>query len=196
MLVLSSLFMIYSIISLCQNFPRTLGFDYIGAIVGILALLVTVLLGWQIFNVISVEERTKKLVKREISIAKIQLLIAQRDNYFKSYTAEKETVFNISYMIFLNTKDMPTEIKKGVLIGEIYKMREYIDTLLISEKKKNNTKESSEQLKQTLEEYSNHLKLNEDILEVTEFKKYISLEVAKLKEYIDALPNLEQDNVS
>lgn len=49
----------FSIISLCSSLPRTSGLDYIGVIVGILSLLVTILIGWQITNYFMLEKRTK-----------------------------------------------------------------------------------------------------------------------------------------
>lgn len=56
-IVLASLIM--SIFSLCNSLPRTDGLDYIGVIVGILSLLVTVLIGWQITNYFMFEKRTR-----------------------------------------------------------------------------------------------------------------------------------------
>lgn len=51
---------------LCNEYPRgeNLELDYIGVIVGVLSLLVTALLGWQIFNAITFEDRIKKLEKK------------------------------------------------------------------------------------------------------------------------------------
>ena len=48
--------LILSIISLCNSHPRTDGLDYIGVIVGILSLLVTILIGWQITNYFMIEK--------------------------------------------------------------------------------------------------------------------------------------------
>ena len=51
-------------IVLAERYPRTdLDFDYLGLIVGILALLVTVLIGWQIYSVIKIRETTKAISK-------------------------------------------------------------------------------------------------------------------------------------
>jgi len=61
--------LLFSIAVLCKWCPRmvepeNLGFDYIGVIIGILSLLVTVLLGWQIFNAISFDNRMNNLKKK------------------------------------------------------------------------------------------------------------------------------------
>lgn len=52
-----------SIIAVCVACFRTenLGFDYQGVIVGVLSLLVTALLGWQIYSTIALEERMRKV---------------------------------------------------------------------------------------------------------------------------------------
>ena len=44
---------ICSVVAICVSLPSVpeLGIDYIGVIVGILSLLVTMLIGWQIWNV-------------------------------------------------------------------------------------------------------------------------------------------------
>lgn len=51
------------IIIVCTHFPRNgeLGFDYMGIIVGVLSLLVTMLVGWQIFNLMDVNKKMSQL---------------------------------------------------------------------------------------------------------------------------------------
>lgn len=55
-----------SIISLCNSLPRTNGIDYIGVIVGILSLLVTLLIGWQLINYFVVEKRMRGYAQKLI----------------------------------------------------------------------------------------------------------------------------------
>ena len=59
--------LVFSIISLCNSLPRASGLDYIGVIVGILSLLVTILIGWQITNYFMLEKRTKSYVEKLIN---------------------------------------------------------------------------------------------------------------------------------
>ena len=49
-LILSAISIMVSVAALCRTYPHTseLGMDYQGIIVGVLALLITVLIGWQI----------------------------------------------------------------------------------------------------------------------------------------------------
>lgn len=42
-----------------------LGFDYIGVIVGILALLVTVLIGWQVLNIVDLNNKIRKAIEED-----------------------------------------------------------------------------------------------------------------------------------
>lgn len=55
---LSAIAIIVSIIAICIACPHVpeLGFDYQGVIVGILALLVTMLIGWNIFSIIDIRK--------------------------------------------------------------------------------------------------------------------------------------------
>lgn len=62
---LSVVSLLMSVVALCVAAYRTpeLGFDYQGVIVGILALLVTVLIGWQIYTFIDINRRAKELAR-------------------------------------------------------------------------------------------------------------------------------------
>ena len=57
---------ICSVVAICVSLPSApeLGMDYIGAIVGILSLLVTMLIGWQIWNVIAIDKKIDGKVKQ------------------------------------------------------------------------------------------------------------------------------------
>lgn len=49
------------VIAICKSFPRLdLGFDYMGIIVAIFSTIVTLLLGWQIWNTIKAKEELKE----------------------------------------------------------------------------------------------------------------------------------------
>ncbi|MCQ2200278.1 MAG: hypothetical protein MJZ19_11260 [Paludibacteraceae bacterium] len=59
---------VIQIVWLCKFCPRTFeesspGFDYIGVIVGILALFVTFLLGWNIFSALKIENKQEDFVR-------------------------------------------------------------------------------------------------------------------------------------
>lgn len=55
------LFAVANIIILCIEFPRSqeLSFDYIGAVIGVLAILVTVLVGWNVYSLIDIKHRSE-----------------------------------------------------------------------------------------------------------------------------------------
>ena len=56
---------IISVTSLVMVSPRNnnLGFDYIGVIIGLLSLIVTILIGWQIYSTINI----KTLISKEVT---------------------------------------------------------------------------------------------------------------------------------
>lgn len=63
---LSNAAIICSVVAICVSLPSApeLGIDYIGVIVGILSLLVTMLIGWQIWNVIAIDKKIDGKVKQ------------------------------------------------------------------------------------------------------------------------------------
>ena len=89
---------IMSIVALADTHPRVLysaddktvvlGFDYVGVIVAILALLVTFLVAWQIYNSLSLKERTEN-VERDLK-KQIRLLSNERRNILNTSKMSKE----------------------------------------------------------------------------------------------------------
>lgn len=73
LLSLVSLFI--SIIGLCISYPKNehLGFDYTGIIVGILSLLITILIGWQIYNTININNELKKHINNRFNLLNNQV---------------------------------------------------------------------------------------------------------------------------
>ena len=68
-LLLSSVAVLISLVAICVACPHKaeLGFDYQGVIVGILSLLVTVLIGWQIYNALEIKKEIKKEIDSSLS---------------------------------------------------------------------------------------------------------------------------------
>ena len=60
---------ILSIIAICIAYTHTksLSWDIAGTLVGILSMLVTVLIGWQIYNYISFEKKAQTIIKNELN---------------------------------------------------------------------------------------------------------------------------------
>lgn len=66
---------LFSIIALCPSIPRLLNddnlqFDYLGLIIGILSLLITVLIGWNIFQLIDFKEKINQIDELKDQTAK------------------------------------------------------------------------------------------------------------------------------
>lgn len=70
---------IISIIAICNVYPRELGIDYLGWIVGILALLTTILLGWNIYATIDIKESHRRYTSiiNEVDISQHKVLSLQ-----------------------------------------------------------------------------------------------------------------------
>lgn len=61
--------LILSIIAICRTCDRTLGFDYIGAIVGVLGAMFTIVVGWQVYTLIDTRQFRKDFDKLKLDIA-------------------------------------------------------------------------------------------------------------------------------
>lgn len=60
--IFSSIAIILSIVAICLSLPRTdVSFDYLGLLTGILGVLVTVLLGWNIYMIIDFRQERQEL---------------------------------------------------------------------------------------------------------------------------------------
>lgn len=88
----------FSIISLCNSQPRTSGLDYIDVIVGILSLLVTILIGWNIYTVIDFNKKKEELAKNEAVLSE---LILRVNNNTTADSAALEFYFAYLYAYLL-----------------------------------------------------------------------------------------------
>ena len=104
---------------LCFLFPRIFdeckpGYDYLGVITGILALLVTVLLGWQVWNAIEIDNKIDGRVK------------SAESHILQTYEKEKREVNWVSLYILgvsqskisIFEKDYQDAINAGILALE------------------------------------------------------------------------------
>ena len=62
-IIISSVAILFSAFALCRTYPAAnpLDFDYAGIITGILSLLVTILIGWQILNAVTIKNDVNKM---------------------------------------------------------------------------------------------------------------------------------------
>lgn len=75
----------FSIISLCNSLPRNSGMDYIGVIVGILSLLVTILIGWNIYTVVDFNRKNNSIERRVQEATNV--LNVEINHIIRGYTA-------------------------------------------------------------------------------------------------------------
>ena len=108
--------LVMSLIAICLTCPRevtqqNLGFDYMGLIVGILALLVTMLIGWQIYNALSLDQKVSN-IRREYDSLKQQNEVLTRQQ-------ENIKVYNEASMEFIQGMTMLSN-RNSVNLAETY----------------------------------------------------------------------------
>ena len=93
--------LVFAGINICIVFPRTqdLCFDYIGVIVGIFALLVTVLIGWNVYSLIDLNHRSDKYEKSIHTLS--ELINTVRYIEDNNNLSTESSFFNV-YRHFLN----------------------------------------------------------------------------------------------
>lgn len=78
--------LVASVTAICRTHPRVeLEFDYIGLIVGILALLVTMLIGWQIYNAMNLDRKVSDIKKEYDGLKGRSEALAQQQENIKIY---------------------------------------------------------------------------------------------------------------
>ena len=83
-IILLSVNVIIGVIILCRIYPRiiapnNLGIDYIGLIVGILAMLTAILIGWQIWNIIDFDKKVSAKIKEDREALKKEIITQFND---------------------------------------------------------------------------------------------------------------------
>ena len=162
-LVLSVVAVVLGIIAICNVYPRNLGFgmDYQGWITGVLAILVTALIGWQIYSSVSIEKRMEQKIG--------QALETHSDNIKKRIYINIVSIYSLMYleasknmdiagMILYNDMKITPAIysKEEKMAKDIISNAEYIVSLVNKEttqKVLEKLKNHSERLKELCKEY-------------------------------------------
>lgn len=136
---------ICSLVAICVSLPSApnLGMDYTGVIVGILSLLVTMLIGWQIWNVIAIDKKIRDEVNKakssfikEIEVIKDSSYIALQKLQFKT-----ELINLNSYMSKGNfgqaIESLKSLLDSAIIINETDFFRETAQVISNTKKKLN-----------------------------------------------------------
>ena len=142
---LSIIAMVVSITALCNTLPRMLGLDYLGVVVGILSLLITLLLGWNIYTLIDFKEKANELesIKKDFRqifeinkatyikhVAEIEESIATIHaielGLYKDTNAETELISNLIFSA-LHHASIGDKNKANVLIHEAIEATKHVD---------------------------------------------------------------------
>ena len=94
--ILSAVAIVLSIVAICVSLPRTdISFDYLGLMTGILGVLVTILIGWNIYMIIDFRQERTELrqyfdeQKKSVNSVGADLLVAYRSHLSNSALLEK-----------------------------------------------------------------------------------------------------------
>ena len=103
-LLLSSVAVLISLVAICVACPHKaeLGFDYQGVIVGVLSLLVTILIGWQIYTFIDINKKSKELEEAKTAA----LISTERNNALTT-----NAISDFYYYILLKSDPLGVEYR-------------------------------------------------------------------------------------
>lgn len=133
-------FNLYFICNFYPRNPNNLGIDYIGVIIGILALLVTILITWQIFNTINANKKIEDLEKLRYSIKSHIITLTTISSERSCNTAHciQNYISAIEYALMSNDEDALnnalTQLKSMCKHNDVYEVykgekRRYIKVL-------------------------------------------------------------------
>jgi hypothetical protein len=116
--ILSVFAVIISVIALCNNVPRTeFDFDYLGAIIGVVSILTTVLIGWNIYQLIDFNKHTEKVKRLSDDVKRTNKKIEENNN---------EVLYSIcSQMVFstIQKQSLDEKEKWFITYNGIYAMK-------------------------------------------------------------------------
>mgnify|MGYP001364942799 CR=1 FL=1 len=102
---------ILSIVAVCRTYPRSanLGFDYLGIIIGILGILVTILLGWQLINALKLQNFAEEAEKaKDYALAAKDEALAKVENIESKINQANNRLEDLSKKI----KELKIEVAK------------------------------------------------------------------------------------
>lgn len=182
---------------LCMHFPRiidsNLGFDYMGIIVGVLTILVTVLIGWNIYTIIDYQKEISK-TKKELNSIKQDIntlankTIQERTELFASIQKDFALISLRNYLMRADKSFLSsifTYTIKSVICYSYLKDYKQADDLIASlinaiPKETYNSIDNKDKL--------NIKEITKDIIDVNKLKNY-----NKLIEYIYTGTNDEEN---
>lgn len=107
--ILSFIAIVLSIVAICVSCPRSdMSFDYLGLITGVLGVLVTVLVGWNIYMIIDFKQEKEKLQqyfdeqKKEVRSVCNDVIVTFKNQISQSALLEKNIADVYSQLMGLN----------------------------------------------------------------------------------------------
>ena len=122
---ISAIAMIVCIIGVAIEFPRDNSFDYLGLIIGILALMITFVVAWQIWTTIATKEEINRATEAADKLKEVEKELQKQRDFFETRNLE------VRYLIDAHAKLHEAE-KTNDLSGKYEAYAEALSLLLKS----------------------------------------------------------------
>lgn len=126
---ISAIAMIVCVLGVAIEFPRGNSFDYLGLIIGILALMITFVVAWQIWTTMASKEEIKKATEASERLKDLEKRLEEQSNLFNQHNleiknlidahakiseAEKIEDLHIKYTTYVEALDLLLQSNVGV----------------------------------------------------------------------------------
>ena len=112
-IIFSTISLIASIVALAVALPRTqLGFDYLGVIVTILGAIITLLVGFQLYQALNLKEDAKKVSEAKEVIEKYAKQVTAIEDKINTLEEQAKNAIYIDNLVVEEATDVTPVVKK------------------------------------------------------------------------------------
>ena len=127
---------ICSVVAICVSLPSApeLGIDYIGVIVGILSLLVTMLIGWQIWNVIAIDKKIDSKITKVNTSLKVEIDVTKKDliAYIQKESEQNNDEISVALLVLQADGLLMTSLYEDALFCYLSALSKAVDLEVLS----------------------------------------------------------------
>lgn len=125
-----------SVVAICVSLPSSpeLGMDYIGVIVGILSLLVTMLIGWQIWNVIAIDKKIDNKITQVNNSLRVEIDVTKKDliAYIQKENEQNNSEFDVAILVLQADGFVATSLYEDALFCYLSALSKAVDLEVLS----------------------------------------------------------------
>lgn len=127
---------ICSVVAICVSLPPApeLGMDYIGVIIGILSLLVTMLIGWQIWNVIAIDKKIDDKITQVNNSLRAEIDVTKKDliAYIQKENEQNNAEFDVAILVLQADGFVATSLYEDALFCYLSALSKAVDLEVLS----------------------------------------------------------------